>query len=466
MFAGVGHHDWFSGSIGIVDPNRGTNFPDGLTKVTADRPWPECSQPPLDPIEAADYHTSGPFTGYKTAYPLSEEDFLVSARGADGKFRLYLMDVHGNRELIYEGVYNIWHAIPIRPRPVPPIIPSSVAWPAPGPGPKPVKPGVFCSSDVYEGVPKLPRGSARHVRVWQQDQKTYSTWRKTYRHSGPTVSIVQEEAIKRILSIVPVEEDGSVCFTAPAGKALYFQLLDEDYRCLQTMRSFTGLMPGEKRGCLGCHEMHSRTPAFRGTSVSPVNGPAARARNILALMRPPTPPKPPPWGTESISYERFAQPVLDRYCGSCHEGNGEARKVLDLTLRPGVDVFKEPYLTLVGAAGWGNPVGADQPGYGIAGALPVESLDPTLNDPRAYDAIPPMQSLSYTSKLIDLAASGKHHGVKVDPESLQRLIAWVDACCPFMGEEELRAQGDPDFSGIDLLPIRPRVATAPVVERP
>jgi hypothetical protein len=132
-----------------------------------------------------------------------------------------------------------------------------------------------------------------------------------------------------------------------------------------------------------------------------------------------------------------------------------------------VDVFKEPYLTLVGAAGWGNPVAAaNQPGYGIAGALPVESVDLTLNDPRAYDVLPPRQALSYTSKLIDLASSGKHYGVQADAVSLQRLIAWVDACCPYMGEEELRAQGDPDFPGIEMLPIRPRVATAPVVERP
>jgi hypothetical protein len=452
MFSGVGHHDWWSGSIGIVDPNRGTNFPDGLTKVTADRPWPECSTPPVDPIEAADYHSSGGFTGYKTAYPLSEEDFLVSARGLDGKFRLYLMDVHGNRELIYEGVHNVLHAIPIRPRPRPPAIPSSVVWPGTGSEREPNAPGVLFSSDIYEGVPELPRGSARYLRVWQQDHKTYSTWRKTYRNSGPAVSIVQEEAVKRIVSVVPVEADGSVCFTAPTGKSLFFQLLDENQRCLQTMRSFTGLMPGERRGCVGCHEMHNRTPPVAGG---------------LALQRPPTPLSPPPWGTESVSYERFAQPVLDRHCGQCHQGDGEARKTLDLTLRPGVDVFKEPYLTLVGAAGWGNPVAAaNQPGYGIAGALPVESVDLTLNDPRAYDVLPPRQALSYTSKLIDLASSGKHYGVQADAVSLQRLIAWVDACCPYMGEEELRAQGDPDFPGIEMLPIRPRVATAPVVERP
>jgi hypothetical protein len=45
-------------------------------------------------------------------------------------------------------------------------------------------------------------------------------------------------------------------------------------------------------------------------------------------------------------------------------------------------------------------------------------------------------------------------------------MAWVDACCPFMGDEEIRALDDPQFAGIELLPIRPRVKTAPVIERP
>ncbi|NCO93055.1 MAG: hypothetical protein COZ06_27785 [Armatimonadetes bacterium CG_4_10_14_3_um_filter_66_18] len=452
MFSGVGHHDWWSGSIGIVDPTKGLNFPDGLTKVTCDVRWPECSQPPTDPAESEDYHASGPYTGYKTAYPLSEKDFLVSARGDGGKFRLYLMDVDGNRELIYEGVHNIWHAIPVKPRLAPPQQPDRVVWPGTGRDRKPVVGGTFYSADVYAGVPDLPRGSAKYLRVFQLDHKTYSTWQKTYRHSGPPVSIIQEEGVKRILSEVPVEPDGSVYFEAPAGHSLYFQLLDERYRCLQTMRSFAGLMPGEQRGCVGCHESHSVAP------------PEAKGR---ALLRPPTKLTPPPWGTESLSYERFAQPVLDRYCGKCHQGEGAARAKLDLTLRPGTSVFKEPYLTLVGSAGWGNPVaGADQPGYGIAGAIPVESMDPTRNDPQAYGTLRPLQYLSANSKLIEIAMNGKHHGVKVDAEPLRRLLAWVDACCPFMGEEEVRALGDPNFEGIDLLPIRPRVATAPVVERP
>jgi len=452
MFSGVGHHDWFSGSIGILDPDRGFNFPHGLTKVTADLRWPECSTPPQDTPEAADYHPSGRFTGYKTPWPLSEEDFLVSARGAGGKFRLYLMDVHGNRELLYEGAHNVWHAIPVKPRRRPPAQPDRVAWPATGKDREPRKDGVLYSSDVYEGVPDLPRGTAKYLRVWQMDAKTYSTWRKTYRHSGPPVSIIQEEGVKRILTVVPVEADGSVHLRVPSGRALHFQLLDEHYRCLQTMRSFTGVMPGEVRGCVGCHELHSTTPPLRAGQ---------------ALHRPPTALSPPPWGTASISYERFAQPVLDRYCGRCHQGDGKGRAKLDLTLRPGVSVFKEPYLTLVGPAGWGNPSRhKGQPGYGIAGAIPVETMDPTMNDPRAYATLRPMRYLSGASKLVERAMSGKHHGVRVDPVSLRHLIAWVDACCPYMGEPELRALGDPDFPCIEELPIRPRVATAPVVERP
>jgi hypothetical protein len=444
------YHDWWSGSIGIIDPNKGRDWPGGLTKVTADLRWPEVSLPPQEPVEAADYHASGRFTGYKTAYPLSEEDVLVSARGTADKFRLYLMDVHGNRDLIYEGVNNVWHAMPVKPRPMPPAQPDRVAWPGTGEDRKPVEPGVFFSADVYQGVPDLPRGMVKYLRVFQLDYKTYSTWNKTYRHSGPAVSIVQEEGVKRILSEVPVEADGSVHFKAPAGLALYFQLLDSERRCLQTMRSFTGLMPGEQRGCVGCHEGHSSAPPAQGG---------------LALRRPPTELSPPSWGTQSISYERFVQPVLDRYCAKCHSGEALTSAEPNLTLRPGHNVFKEPYLTLVGSAGWNNPVDGGRPGYGIAGAIPVESRY-GQNDPQALTTLRPMQYLSYKSRLVELAASGQHYGVKVDPANLHRLIAWVDACCPYLGEEGVRALGDPNFPGIEHLPIRPHVATAPVIERP
>ena len=76
------------------------------------------------------------------------------------------------------------------------------------------------------------------------------------------------------------------------------------------MRSFANVMPGERRGCVGCHEMHS---------AAPVSYPGR------ALSRPPATLTPPPWGARySLGYVRDIQPILDKHCGTCHQGEGKA----------------------------------------------------------------------------------------------------------------------------------------------
>ena len=452
MFTGSAHHDWFSGAVGILDPAAGVNFPRGLTKVTAELPWPESGNGPVDPVESEDYHASGRYRGYYSPYPLSEQDFLVSAN-RDGRFVLYLMDVYGNRELIYEGAHNVFHAQPVRPRPRPPVLPDRVSWPDRGEREHPVD-GVLFSGDVYHGAPDELRGKAHHLRVLSIDSKTYTTWdRRPYISTGPVVSMVQSEGVKRILGTVPVAPDGSVSFRVPAGKALHFQLLDEDYRALQTMRSFTGVMPGETRGCRGCHAQHSRAP---DPAVYP-----------LALEREPSELVPPPWGVDTVSYDRYVQPVLDQHCGECHQGAGEGRATFDLTRRPGLLMFDEPYVTLIGRPTWGAPYlepESPPPGFGIADTILVEGFSTV--DPLGYVTPPPLSRLSYASRLIERASSGTHHGVVVDSVGLRRLSAWIDAMCPYRGEEEVRRLPDPDFPGIDWLSIRPRIATAPTISRP
>ena len=165
-------------------------------------------------------------------------------------------------------------------------------------------------------------------------------------------------------------------------------------------------------------------------------------------------------------YVRYVQPVLDKYCGKCHQGKGEGRKKLDLTYRPD-GLFCEPYWTLTGRPSWGAPYKRPEkapPGFGIANMIMVEGYD--QRDPKAYVTTPPMTFLSYRSKLIEIASSGKHNDVKVDPISLARLVVWVDAMCPFSGEEEIRSIPDPVFQGVDWLAIRPRIETAPRITRP
>ena len=83
-------------------------------------------------------------------------------------------------------------------------------------------------------------------------------------------------------------------------------------------------------------------------------------------------------------------------------------------------------------------------------------------DVNKYATLRPMTALSYRSPLIELAMSGKHHDVTIDPESLRRLIAWVDTTAPYRGEPEVRALPDPDFPGIETLAIRPRTRTAAI----
>ena len=282
--------------------------------------------------------------------------------------------------------------------------------------------------------------------------------------------MVQTDGVKRILGTVPIEKDGSVSFYAPSGVALHFQLIDENGRCLQTMRSFTGVMPGEQRGCLGCHASQITTPAPQ--------------RRSLAVLREPSSITPPAWDDISISYERYVQPTLDKQCGKCHSGDGKAKKIFDTTLRPGFLHFKEPYITLVGNPAWSRPqqivapgkrnqwndapadaiLDREPPGFGIADTILVEAYNTT--DPAGYSTPKPMEKLSYASRLINQYCQSGHYGVELSPTEIERMILWVDAMCPYMGSDDVRADDDPTFQGSDWLSVKPRLKTAPVVRRP
>ena len=452
LFTGSAHHNWFSGSLGIIDPAKGLNFPDGITKITAETDWPESGNGPVDPVESPDYHSGGAFSAYYSPCPITGEDFLVSAE-RNGKFALYLMDIFGNRELIHEGANQVLHAIPLRPRPRPPVIPEQVSWPKPGEKPKD---GICYSRDIYEGMAEEVRGKARYLRVLAIQPKTYTYWHKRpYLSTGPVVSAVQSDGVKEILGTVPIREDGSVAFSLPSGKALHFQLLDEEHRALQTMRSFTGVMPGEMRGCVGCHENHGKSP-----KMPPPAEAYAAVKDVSRIT-------PPPWEDRTVSWARYVRPVLDRYCVDCHRDDEKARAALELSSRPGKLDFDEIYWLFTGHPSWGTPYEAPAekpPGFGIAGMLMVEGYGKV--DPAGYRTPPPMTALSYKSRLIEIAGSGSHYEVKVDPVNLRRLKVWVDAMCPYRGEEEIREIPDPEFQGVDWLAIRPRVQTAPVIQRP
>ncbi|MBL7219178.1 MAG: hypothetical protein ISS69_03615 [Phycisphaerae bacterium] len=497
MFNGMGHHDMYRGCVGIVDVAAGLNYPKGLKKVTADVPWPEVGNGPahVGPV-VADYHASGLFGGYKSPYPLSKELFLVSARTGQrnarnsasepnrGLFKLYLMDIHGNRELIHQGKNNVLYAQPLRARPRPAMRPDMTVWPGSEKDGKPIAPGRFYSGNVYEGMDEKVKGLAKYLRVIECVQRNYTTgcvdgggspfgsgssvaldspqfrggnpgkkvidkpWGDGAILAGPAIAIASNTRLKRVLGTVPVAADGSFSFIAPPGKAVYFQLLDKHHLVLQSMRSWVNLMPGEQRGCVGCH---------KGQLNTPISG---NVRNLA--NRPPDKITPPSWGVKTLSYVSDIQPIFDKNCAKCHQGKGKGkgRKKLDLTLRPDPKkrwggIFPEPYITLTCGD---NPVN----NYATIGrAKPTIAGNFFIWE--SYPTFAPMTKWSYKSPLINMHLHGKHNKVKLTEEELRKLIVWIDTNCHFRGLNDILAIEDPDVNWFLNWPYRPRLGSAPYV---
>ena len=83
--------------------------------------------------------------------------------------------------------------------------------------------------------------------------------------------------------------------------------------------------------------------------------------------------------------------------------------------------------------------------------------------------------LSSTSPLIKMLLSGEHPkgqdgsevkaNIKVEGEDWRRIVAWVDANCVYRGDKEVRMLPDPPESVTSRFAVRPRIKTAPVIDR-
>ena len=175
--------------------------------------------------------------------------------------------------------------------------------------------------------------------------------------------------------------------------------------------------------------------------------------------------QPPPWGVRSLSYVKDVQPIFDRACGECHQGDGKAVDRLDLTLRPDEldekrwgGIFPEPYLTLL--MGKDNDrIGGACPGFdGTSGYVAVPSTIITR-----YDTLPPLTYLSPKSQLIAEAMDKERCGKNLSPEDLRMLIAWIDLWAMYRSDEDVREIEDAPGDWFPLWTCPPKTKTAPRV---
>lgn len=391
LFVAGAHHADVGGSLVVVDPKRLALEPgtgeDSFSSVTA--LTPEVTYPEANGWPKSYFH--GP-------WPLSENYFLVgfsfdtlpgmsSGEKRDTRAGLYYFDRFGNLELLYrDAEASCMYPIPLAPRPVPPPLPGLQ-------GEELQDEGEFVLTDVQQSFLPLPAGRpVKQLRIYQVLPKTH-----THVANQPRLGYANAESARMLLGTVSVEEDGSAYFRAPARKPLYFQAVDGDGRAVQTMRSVVYLQPGQQRGCVGCHERP---------------GTVAANRTLAALRRPASAITPGPQGTRPLSFPLLVQPVLDRHCVRCHDGQGgPGKSPLALTGQL-QDGFTRSYLNLKPFVRWNEWGGA--------------SLNQTVTRPG--------RSGADQSPLTQVLADATHASQTALPDAdRRRLYLWLDANAPFYG---------------------------------
>jgi hypothetical protein len=415
----AGHHNPGIGALIMIDLNKPDDYRHNqISRITQTAYALDGDQPPQ-------------CAHWATPCPLSEDFYLVNFLD-----RLYVLDRFGNRELIYhmkhardlnatknphlarvnagrakaglpplerleipefDGNNTLWRPmwpLPVRPRPVPPMIPTKTYQTADRHGKPSHKPATLAVINVHDTDVPLPEGARvkwlRIVQILATSSGQYG--RVSPGNQGATVSRLP-------LGIVPVEEDGSVYCEAPIKRGIYFQLLNEEGLAIHSMRSLTYVHPGEQLTCQGCHEPYDRAP--RPPQLVP-----------LALRRAPSKIQPEfPEGVVPPDYQKQIVPIFERTCIACHlkEGKGPPT-VSDLPLGGGTEKkadgtrgrSRPPWVQWGWPANSGRGFARSTPGYvGALGSLLWQHIQE------------------------------RRHAFT--PEELKRLAWWMDLSCPLQG---------------------------------
>lgn len=304
MAIASGHHAPYYGEPLIIDIGKGRN---GLTPLSSIAPFKAITAKPTDHSP-----TDSGGVEFKWAFPLplDENRFFISyTPTARGVMKIYAMAPDGHKELIaWDASVSVSQIVPVITRDIK-ATRSDVDYKK--------TTGVFKMENVYVAggrtLQGVQQGSIKKIRVNKIE----------YRHSGPDVNpnkFGREGAMgwvyipisrytgswqaKRIIGEAPVYSDGSAAFEVPAMQPLFFQLIDADGRMIQTMRSWSTLMPGETFNCIGCHE--DKNSAIPDPTKRTEAGEAKPLEPFYDISG------------KLFRYTEIIQPILDKKCVKCH----------------------------------------------------------------------------------------------------------------------------------------------------
>ncbi len=343
-------------------------------------------------------------------YPLSDKYFLVAAQlRAEAPWGIYLVDVFDNIVPIHvRPELDLFEPIPLAKTPRPSVIPDRIV--------EGEEDAVVYLHDVYAGpgLAGVPRGTVKRLRV------------VAYHFGYPGMAGPDKAGsggpweVMRILGTVPIRGDGSAMFRIPARTPITVQPLDAEGKAVQLMRSWLTAMPGESISCVGCH-----------------TGPAEVAPAVMADALREGPAEIEPWHgpARGFDFEREVQPVLDRHCIGCHNADTESETSPDLRSERLVKGYRGRQLNKLGVTRLHPAVREELGGDHVRYTPAYEALVPYIRRVGIEDDVRRLVPGEYhadTSELVQMLHKG-HHGVRLDEESWDRLITWIDLNGPCHG---------------------------------
>lgn len=396
-FVGIisGHHGVArSGRLIVFDPTKGRKGTAGMVQEI-----PHRNRPIVEVIK--DQLVDGVWPQFIKPTPLNDKYFLVAAKlDPQSLWGLYLVDVYDNVTCLMQSEgEGFISPILVQKKKTPPAIPDRVKLNE--------KEATFFIQDIYEGegLRGIPRGTVKSLRLHAYEY-AYVKTRSDHNWHG----IQSGWDIKRMLGTVPVEEDGSVIFKAPANTPISIQPLDKDGVAIQWMRSWVTGQPGEVVSCIGCHEDQNQIPI---------------PKRVIASQKAPSKLTLPEGGTRSFTFDLEMQPILDRACIACHNGDNA------FDLRGGKK---------------------DNLGYGTS----YLNLHPYVHRQGGEGDMVVLQPYEYhpnTSELVRMLKKG-HHNVKLTDEEWLKLYNWIDYNAPDKGYFNANVLNYIPYQGYDQIQRR------------
>jgi hypothetical protein len=388
------HHGRPVGAVGLIDRSKGLENPRAIVNITPEIPY----EPHRDRRGPGDRQFPW---AYRDPHPVAKDLFLVAyggpPKGGPQRYRIHALREDGAKAPIHEDkALSCFNPVPLTRRPVPHHKPELPVSDSPF--------GTFVVTDVYQGMTGVKRGEVKHIRVMRVEPKHCNMRGKRAFDMDPLIGR-GTYYVKHCLGTVPVAENGTAVFNAPAGVELYFQALDARGMELQRMGTVTQIMPGETQSCIGCHE-----PEF----AAPTDG-----DDVKRLLRQqPADIAPPRWGAGAVDFVKHVQPVFDRYCVECHSGvepkngldlSGDKTRFFNMAYDNLIERKLVHYVWLLGAS--------------------AKNWKPLSTGSRVSRLIAQMERAPCN--------------VAMDDESRHRIYTWIEANVPYYGTYEHTRPGTP-----------------------